>query len=311
MTTKATTTTPTTDTMTTTTTMDTTTSSDTAFRDFPFAALLAWHANHARDHLPWRDFAGRSSDDIAYRVWVSEIFLQQTQAERVRGYFERVLAAYPTVGHLSEATYEEFFEHYRGLGYYSRARNMLAAAKAVSQRYAGRFPTDTASLRELSGVGPYTAEAIRAFAYDLPTLAMDTNLMRVFARYYAGSREAPVSRELVASLVGQMEREGLSGRAVNGALMDFGAATTVKSAIDFENYPLPGCRFAETRGALEHVAERVRRVFPMADAARVVVLHRDHSSYLSSAVDGYSPFFLPPLPGDFRAGVQEYFEREH
>lgn len=305
------TTTMTADTMTTTTIMATTTNPTEEYRPFPFGALLSWHAHHRRDHLPWRDFAARSDDDIAYRVWVSEIFLQQTQAERVIGYFERVLAAYPTVAHLARASYEEFFEHYRGLGYYSRARNMLAAARKVTDEHGGRFPRDTAGLRALPGVGPYTAEAVRAFAYDLPTLAMDTNLERVFARYYSGSREVPVSRGLVATLTAQMERERLSGRAVNAALMDLGAATAVRSAMDFDNYPLPGCRYAETRGALEPVAERVRRVFPLADATRVVMLHRDHSVYLSADPDAYSPFVLPPLPGDFRAGVQEYFERTY
>jgi A/G-specific adenine glycosylase len=299
----------TTTTMTTTATMTTdTTNPDASFRPFPFGELLAWHDKNDRAHLPWRDFSGRDPHELGYRVWMSEIFLQQTQAERVIGYYSRILAKYPTVGELARANYEEFFEYYRGLGYYSRARNMLAAARIVDREYGGEFPRDTTALRALPGVGPYTAEAVRAFAHDLPTLAVDTNLERVFGRYYAGSRYARLPKSAIESLVAQMAREGRSGRSVNAALMDLGAATANKSSIDYANYPLPGCRFAETLGALEAESAKSRTIFPLADATRIVVLHADHRRYFSSEANTYSPFVLPPLPGDFRSGVQAYFE---
>jgi len=115
--------------------------------------------------------------------------LQQTQADRVIGYFERVLEKYPTLMDLAHTDYESFFPYYQGMGYYSRARNLLKTAKIVQEKYNGIFPDTFEALRELPGVGPYTARAILAFGYGKPVLAWDTNLEKVFSRYFFGSRE--------------------------------------------------------------------------------------------------------------------------
>jgi len=155
---------------------------------FPFQSLLDWYRVHGRTHLPWRVFSGLPEKEIAYRVWLSEILLQQTQAPRVVGFFNRILERFPTIEKLAEARYEEFFPYYDGLGYYSRARNLLAAARMITEEYDGIFPRESELLRKLPGVGPYTAEAIRAFAYDIPTLSFDTNLEKVFSRYYFADR---------------------------------------------------------------------------------------------------------------------------
>jgi A/G-specific adenine glycosylase len=148
------------------------------FSPFPYPQLISWYAKNGRHDLPWR----KTHDP--YRVWLSEILLQQTQAPRVVAFFNRIIERYPTVDSLAGATFEEFFPYYDGLGYYSRARNLLATAKIVANEMGGIFPAETAELVRLPGIGPYTAEAIRAFAFDLPTLSFDTNLEKVFSRYY-------------------------------------------------------------------------------------------------------------------------------
>jgi A/G-specific adenine glycosylase len=102
---------------------------------FPWTSLLTWYAVSGRHDLEWRDYS--MDDDLrAYRVWLAEICLQQTQVERVRGYFTRILSVYPSVHDLARASYEEFFPYYQGMGYYSRARNLLATARIISSKYA-------------------------------------------------------------------------------------------------------------------------------------------------------------------------------
>ncbi len=158
------------------------------FPNFEYAELVSWQEKNGRNHLPWRQFGDLDDAARGYRVWLSEIFLQQTQAERVIGFFEKVMERFPTIHSLALTDYETFFPYYQGLGYYSRAKNLLACAKIVSKEYSGIFPTESANLQNLPGIGPYTAEAIRAFAYNIPTLSFDTNLEKVYSRYYLGSR---------------------------------------------------------------------------------------------------------------------------
>ena len=137
--------------------------------------LLAWYDQHAAD-LPWR----RSQDP--YRVWLSEIMLQQTQVETVKPYFERFLEAFPTVEALAAAPLDRVLKLWEGLGYYSRARNLHTAAQMVARDFGGRFPTTVDGLLLLPGVGRYTAGAIASIAYGLRAPVLDGNVIRVFAR---------------------------------------------------------------------------------------------------------------------------------
>lgn len=138
-------------------------------------ALLPWYEKNARP-LPWRENA------TPYRVWVSEIMLQQTRIEAARGYFARFMAALPTVEALAEADEETVLKLWEGLGYYSRARNLHKAAKIIMERHGGALPGDVKALRALPGVGDYTAGAIASIAFDLPEPAVDGNVLRVCAR---------------------------------------------------------------------------------------------------------------------------------
>lgn len=137
--------------------------------------LLPWYAQNRRD-LPWR------RDRECYHIWLSEIMLQQTRVEAVKGYYTRFLTALPTIQALAECDDELLHKLWEGLGYYSRVRNLKKAAMVIQDKFAGRFPETYGDIRALPGIGDYTAGAICSIAYDLPTPAVDGNVLRVFAR---------------------------------------------------------------------------------------------------------------------------------
>jgi A/G-specific adenine glycosylase len=142
-------------------------------------ALLAWHARHGRHDLPWQQ------DRSAYRVWVSEIMLQQTQVATVIGYYARFMARFPTLQALAAAPEDEVLHLWSGLGYYSRARNLQRAAQQVQAVHGGELPTSVAGLAALPGIGRSTAAAIRALAAGQRAAILDGNVRRVLARYFA------------------------------------------------------------------------------------------------------------------------------
>ena len=139
------------------------------------AALLPWYRENRRD-LPWR------KDKDPYHIWVSEIMLQQTRVEAVKGYYARFLETLPSIAHLAAADDELLHKLWEGLGYYSRVRNLKKAAIQVMQQHQGRFPLTHEEVSNLAGIGPYTAGAICSIAYDLPTPAVDGNVLRVVSR---------------------------------------------------------------------------------------------------------------------------------
>lgn len=139
------------------------------------SALLPWYRENARD-FPWR------RDREPYHIWVSEIMLQQTRTQTVCDYYNRFLAALPRIQDLARVSEDQLFKLWEGLGYYSRAKNLQKAAQLICENYDGRFPNDYAAIRALPGIGPYTAGAIASICFDLPTPAVDGNVLRVAAR---------------------------------------------------------------------------------------------------------------------------------
>lgn len=151
------------------------------------AAVLAWYDVHARD-LPWRVSPADRAAGIRpdpYRVWLSEVMLQQTTVAAVRGYFTRFTGLWPRVEDLAAAPLDAVLREWAGLGYYARARNLHACAEAVVRDHGGVFPASSAGLSALPGIGPYTSAAIAAICSDEPVAVLDGNLDRVLARYYA------------------------------------------------------------------------------------------------------------------------------
>lgn len=186
--------------------------------------LLAWYDRHHRT-LPWRvtpdDRAAGVVND-PYSVWLSEIMLQQTTVKAVKPYYERFLARWPTVTALAEAEDEDVMRHWAGLGYYSRARNLIACARKVAAEHGGKFPETTEGLAELPGIGPYTAAAIAAIAFDESVAVVDGNVERVFTRLFAIDTPLPRAKTEIKVRVMEELPETRAGDFAQ-ALMDLGA----------------------------------------------------------------------------------------
>jgi A/G-specific adenine glycosylase len=181
--------------------------------------LLAWYDRHRRV-LPWRAPPGLRQD--AYRVWLSEIMLQQTTVVAVAPYFATFLARWPDVEALAGADLDAVLHAWQGLGYYARARNLHACARAVVARHDGRFPADEAALRALPGIGAYTAAAIAAIAFDRKATAMDGNVERVIARLRAVTTPLPDAKPELHRLAAALTPVHRAGDYAQ-ALMDLGA----------------------------------------------------------------------------------------
>src|SRR5437763_6106669 len=154
----------------------------------PAARLLAWYDQNRRA-LPWRALPGEMPDP--YRVWLSEIMLQQTTVAAVDKYFRKFVARWPDVNALAAASLDDIRAAWAGLGYYSRARNLHRTAQLIAGEHAGRFPRDAARLRKLPGIGEYTAGAIAAIAFGAQEAAVDAIAERVMARYFAFNTPLP------------------------------------------------------------------------------------------------------------------------
>ena len=189
--------------------------------------LLEWYDRHRR-RLPWRPPAGERADP--YRVWLSEIMLQQTGVKTVGPYFEKFLARWPDVASLGRASQDDVLRMWAGLGYYSRARNLHACAVAVLRDHGGVFPDTEDGLRKLPGIGPYTAAAIGAIAFDIRTMPVDGNIERVVSRLFAVEEPLPQAKpliqELAATLLGPSRAGDEKSRAGDSAqaLMDLGSS---------------------------------------------------------------------------------------
>lgn len=179
--------------------------------------LLSWFQGHARI-LPWRE------EPTPYRVWVSEIMLQQTRVEAVKPYFERFTTALPTVEKLAECQEEALLKLWEGLGYYNRVRNMQIAARTVMEDYGGELPRDYGELLKLKGIGHYTAGAIASIAYGIPVPAVDGNVLRVISRVTADTSDImkqSVRTAMEEALLRIMPKDRAG--AFNQALMELGA----------------------------------------------------------------------------------------
>lgn len=194
--------------------------------------LEKWYADYARD-LPWRHTAD------AYKIWVSEIILQQTRVAQGYDYYLRFIDRFPDVESLATADEDEVMKYWQGLGYYSRARNMHTAARDVMARFGGLFPSTYDDIRSLKGVGDYTAAAIASIAYNLPYAVVDGNVYRVLSRLFGVDIpiDTPEGKRYFAELAHAVLHREEAG-AYNQAIMEFGALQCVPSGCDCEQCPL-------------------------------------------------------------------------
>lgn len=232
--------------------------------------LLGWFRTHRRD-LPWR-----TSPRDPYKVWVSEIMLQQTKVEAVRPYYENWLDHFPTVASLASATQEEVLRQWQGLGYYSRARNLHQAVCEVQARYGGKVPDREKDMLSLKGVGAYTAGAVLSIAYGRPVPAVDGNVLRIFSRLYLiedNILSAKVKKE-VTRLAQDVIPDDAPGD-FNEALMDLGASICIPRHPRCQECPLVSCCLAHEKGRETELPVRiVKKDKPAVDITVLVVSDR-------------------------------------
>jgi A/G-specific adenine glycosylase len=183
------------------------------------AAILDWYDSHARQ-LPWRSLPGERPDP--YHVWLSEIMLQQTTVVTVGPYFDKFLTLWPTVCDMAAAPLDDILTAWAGLGYYARARNLHKCAIAISSDYNGRFPSERDMLLSLPGVGPYTAAAISAIAFDKPETVVDGNIERIVSRLYRIYTPLPAAKKQITEYASKLTPKRRAGDYAQ-ALMDIGA----------------------------------------------------------------------------------------
>ena len=206
-------------------------------------ALMRWFAVDKR-RLPWRSEGSVAPDP--YRVWLSEIMLQQTTVPHATPYFDRFTRRWPTVEALAAAPEAEVMAAWAGLGYYARARNLVACARKVARELGGRFPDTEEGLRQLPGVGRYTAAAIAAIAFGRRAVVVDANVERVVSRLFAVEQPLPASREELYRLTDELTPDGGAGDFAQ-AMMDLGSAICTPRAPDCGRCPLAAfCRARAT-----------------------------------------------------------------
>ena len=253
--------------------------------------IIQWFREHGRD-LPWRDTCD------PYAIWLSEIILQQTRIEQGRPYWERFMRRWPTVNDLAAASEDEVLREWQGLGYYSRARNLHAAAKQVVAM--GGFPMTIEGLRALKGVGDYTAAAIGSFAFGLPAAVVDGNVYRVLSRHFGiatpintteGKKEfALLAQELLPSLI----REGPGVGLFNQGMMDFGATLCTPQSPQCLQCPLQETCVAFREGRVQQLPVKEKKL----------QVKERHLIYIYIRVNGYTALHRRPA-GDIWQGLYE------
>jgi len=238
------------------------------------ATLLRWYDGAARV-LPWRVAPGASERADPYRVWLSEVMLQQTTVATVRDYFHRFTARWPDVHALAAAPEAEVMAEWAGLGYYARARNLIACARIVALS-GGEFPRERRALQALPGIGSYTSAAIAAIAFDAPETVVDGNVERVVARLFAETAPLPRARSRLAELAARLTPDMRPGDFAQ-AMMDLGATVCTPRNPDCAACPVQGFCHAQALGIAAQLP---------AKAPKPVKPQRHGIAYVARRADG-------------------------
>ena len=235
--------------------------------------LVTWQRVHGRNDLPWQNTRD------AYRIWLSEIMLQQTQVATVLPYYARFLERFPDVTSLASAPDDDVMAHWAGLGYYSRARNLHRAAQQVVSQHGGRFPADVALLADLPGIGRSTAAAIAAFAYDVIAPILDGNVKRVLARHAAVEGYPGVSaveKKLWLEAESRLPQSSTDMVAYTQGLMDLGATICARSDPACLLCPIADDCAAKTSGRRNEIpASKPSKVVPQRSQRYLLLTHAD------------------------------------
>ncbi|MES2703865.1 MAG: A/G-specific adenine glycosylase [Bacteroidota bacterium] len=217
--------------------------------------LTGWHQRANFRELPWKN------EKDPYRIWLSEVILQQTRALQGLPYYLAFTAKYPTVQHMAAADEQEAFRLWQGLGYYNRCKNMLATARTVTAEHGGVFPSSYTDLLGLKGIGPYTAAAIASFAYGLPHAVVDGNVYRVLSRFFGIDTpfDTTAGKKQFAVLAQQLLHTADSA-AHNQAIMDLGATVCVPRKPLCDICPLQKKCFAYQHGAIDMLPVRSKKI---------------------------------------------------
>ena len=245
-------------------------------RAAPGPALLDWYDAQRRD-LPWRAPPGVRPD--AYAVWLSEIMLQQTTVATVQGYYRKFLARWPTVEALAAAALADVLAAWAGLGYYARARNLHACARRIVEAHGGRFPQEENDLRQLPGVGPYTAAAIAAIAFERPCVAVDGNVERVMARMLMIDTPPRFARALVRERAQAMAPSARAGDFAQ-ALMDLGATVCTPRAPICDICPLSSFCQAYRAGEQDRYPVRAPKIAKPHRRGAIFILLNDGRAFV-------------------------------
>lgn len=241
-------------------------------KEIPIQALqraLSWYSTDQSRDLPWR----KTRD--AYAIWVSEIMLQQTQASRVIEYYHQFLQKFPTVASLASSTWEKVLPYWRGLGFYGRGKRMIETAKIITSTYHGTFPQNEKELKDLPGIGPYTAAAIASFAYDSPVPALDTNLNRVLHRLFHWPKKQ------IEKNAQQVWPHMSDPVALNHALMDIGNLFCLSQKCICKKCPFVSvCDFSSRGCPLPKSSKKTISKRPKGKTEVVIALLHKNNTYL-------------------------------
>ena len=252
--------------------------------------LLHWHAENARI-LPWKE----TTDP--YRIWLSEIILQQTRVDQGMPFYLRFVKKFPTIFDLASAEEDEVLKLWEGLGYYSRARNLLATAKEIVHQFGGQFPKDYNALMKLKGVGEYTAAAIASFAFNLPHAVVDGNVTRVIARYLAIDDpvdRSPTKKAIKSAADLLLDKE--TPAAYNQAILDFGATLCTPKNPTCVSCPVHDSCSSYRKGLVNKIPQKSKKIQKI---KRVFHYHVFN--------DGLSTLIFKRHDNDIWKGLYEYY----
>ena len=269
--------------------------------------LLAWNREQNTRTMPWKGIKD------PYKIWLSEIILQQTRVEQGLPYYKQFTTAYPTVQHLAAAPEEEVFRMWQGLGYYARCKNMLAAARQIVDTFQGQYPDTHEQIQTLKGIGPYTAAAIASFAFNSPHAVLDGNVFRVLARYFGIHTpvDSTAGKKEFAALAQSLLPDDQSA-VYNQSIMDFGAVVCKPQQPACQQCPLSAKCVAFKQQLVAQLPVKTKKLVIKKRYFYYIVLEYKDQLYIRKRTENdiwqnLHEFILIEMPGPVNANELEAY----